>query len=262
MPKSIRRLAGLVSLVVFAGVAAPARAIDEAPRQVLLQPRFVEVSLGLQESLGVLDLDTNFNNGSDKSFSRTREFVGIGIDMPVIDLGGPLVVIGADGRLFFDSTLVNFSFDWHPTNGKDVRVKVSNNVEVTPFVAVDFPLDSLLGDLAQRATARVLAGASIADYKNILTIDETGGGGNVEKFSESAVRVVTTIGGEIVLGGLFSNEVADVSAKLGGKLMFSDIPVLRETSFIGNSYRSRTREEGRVELMIIITPHLFKPTEE
>jgi hypothetical protein len=262
MLQPIHRLRGAACLVSLLAMAAPAQALDNAPPQVLVETRFVQVELGFTESIGVFDLDTSFGNNQSESFSRTREFVGIGIDLPVIDLGGPQVVVGADARLFLDTTMLDFSFDLHPTPGNDVHARVTNHVQVTPFVGVDFPLDSLLGGLAEQASFRLFAGATIGDYKNSLRIDETGGGGNVERFTRTSVRIAPTIGGSIVLGRLFGTDGVDVGARLTGEVTSGRVPGLSDVSGLGFAYRARAREEARVGLMILITPRIVTSSDE
>jgi hypothetical protein len=263
MLQPVRRLSGAACLVSFLAMAAPAQAFDHGPPQVLIETRFLEVTAGFTESIGSFDLDTNFGNGQSESFSRTREFVGIGIDLPVIDLGGPQVVAGADARVFLDTTMLDVSFDLHQqTPGKDVHAKVTNHVQVTPFVGVDFPLDGLLGDLAEQTTFRLFAGATIGDYKHSLRIDETGGNGNVERFTRTSMRVASTVGGTIVLGRLFGTEGVDVGAKLTGEVTSGRIPGLSGISGLGFAYEAKAREEARVGLVILITPRILSPIDD
>lgn len=252
----------LVGAALLAAFAMPAGALDRPPSQVQIEAKLIEIQIGVSQTFGTFDLDTSFNNGESGSFSRSRPFLGVGIDVPVLDLGGPTVSVGGDARVFPDSTLVRRSFDMHPTNGNDVRITVSNTVQVSPFVAIDFPTESLLGDLARESSLRLLAGANIGDSKTVLDIDETGGGGNRERFVESTVSVAPFIGGEIVLGGLVQNDSVDVGAKLRGTVAFSDIPVLRGTSGIGNAYRSRVDEDARLELVIFVTPRILRLDED
>jgi hypothetical protein len=133
---------------------------------------------------------------------------------------------------------------------------------VTPYVGVDFPLDSLLGDLAEQATLRLFAGATIGDYRNSLRIDETGGNGNVERFTRTSVRVAPTVGGSIVLGRLFGSEGVDVGVKLTGEVTSGRVPGLSDISSLGFAYRSKAREEARVGLMILITPRIISPSDD
>jgi hypothetical protein len=262
MLQPVRRLRGAACLVSLLALAAPAQALEPPEPQVLIEARSLHVTAGFTESIGVFDLDTNFGNGQSKSFSRTREFVGIGVDLPVIDLGGPQVVAGADARVFLDTTMLDFSFDLHPTPGNDVRARVTNHVQVTPFVGIDFPLDGLLGGLAEQATFRLSAGATIGDYKNSLRIDETGGNGNVERFTRTSVRVAPTISGSIVLGRLFGTDGVDVGARLTGEVTSGRIPGLSDISSLGFAYRAKAREEARVGLMIVITPRIISPVDD
>lgn len=262
MHNPARRLLEAASLAGALCLATQAQALDRPQQQVLIESRFLEVTAGISRSTGDFDLDTSFGNNVSKSFSRTREFIGLSGEVPIFDLGGPQVVVGADGRFFLDTTMLNFSFDMHPTAGNDVHARVTNHVQVTPFLGVDFPLNDLVGDAIEQARLRILGGATIGDYKNTLRIDETGGTGNRERFSESGVRVAPTIGAELILDGLVRGGPVDVGLKLGGQVTSGKVPVLSDISGLGFAYRAKAREEARVQLMVIITPRIIIQDEE
>ncbi len=251
--------------------------IDIPVRQVLIEARIVEANDTWGKSLGV-KLGGRIENGPGGVVGRPRGEIG-----PTIGVGsgvgnGNFVNLPAQGQGGFDpatfavslfnrdaSRFINLEISALEADGKGKVVSsprivtadqknafISQGTKI-PFqkstssgaTAVEFVEATLKLDVTPQITPEGNVILTVKINKDSLgTLTALGREINVK---EVRTEVLVENGGTVVIGGIFEQNESSSESK---------VPLLGDVPYLGNLFKSRTRDTSRTELLVFLTPRV------
>jgi pilus assembly protein CpaC len=253
-----------------------------APTQVQLRVRFAEVQRNVTQALGVnwdilwskggarpgaIGLVTGFGGGSSGTSSGGAQ-AGFGFASKVWNVNGVIDALDQEGLITLlaepnlsavsgqtASFLAGGEFPIPVAQGTgSANAPGTITIAFKPFgVALDFTPTVLSDD---RISVKVKPEVSQLDYANGVVLG-SGGGAGIESLRIPGLtvrRVETTVemssGESFAIGGLLQNNIND---------MVSRIPGLGRIPILGQLFSSSNYQNGKSELVVIVTPYLVRP---
>jgi type IV pilus assembly protein PilQ len=259
--------------------------IDIPVRQVLIEARIVEANDTWGKSLGVKLSGRLSNLSPDGIVGRPRGSIGPVVNVTqsagspaVITTTGNFVNLPAQGQGGFDpanfslalfnrdaSRLINVEISALEADGKgkvvssprivtadQIKAMISQGTKI-PFqkstssgaTSVEFIEASLKLEVTPQITPE---GNVILDVKvnkdSLGTLTALGREINVK---EVKTNVLVENGGTVVIGGIFEQNESVSTAK---------VPLLGDIPYVGNLFKSTTKDSSRTELLVFLTPRI------
>jgi len=232
--------------------------LDVLPKQVLVEAKFLEVTLTDRFSNGVEwalsnELNTTstdplgrFSNGSfsfnvsDLDYTFALNFLKQ--DSKVKVLSSPRVLV---------------------TDGKSASINVGSQVPVLTTQSNDVDTDRVLQSVQYRSTGVQLTVTPVINAQGVvsLTINQS--------VSETSEDTVSELNSPVILDRSISTEIIASSGKtviLGGLIRENNsssdngVPVLRDLPVLGNLFKSQGESKTRTELVVMLTPRIIHNT--
>jgi len=208
--KRMRRLA--YCAVLGALLCTPAR---DARATFFTDSYDTRASLDLGWSWEETDNRITTSFGTDERARRDATIHSYGADIRRTPHQGSGWIAGAWLRVFEDDGTL-FAVDLHPTPGLDTRLSYGRDVFVLPYLGYSWEL----GEAANGPRLTLFAGPRIERYEMVLRSDESGGGGQVERFGRRNWDTDLTIGGDVDLDLGPLGENATGFLRIGGAFDF------------------------------------------
>lgn len=223
---------GIFSVLLIASISVQAPnafAQSSTPWGVLGEFGNTGVAIGVM--MGVIDLDsdtdleTNFDAPVTSGESQTSGVIGIDgrilTQQQVASIAQQKIIyqIVFGGQVWIDASdeQIDLTFDKHPTPGPDTWLMVENQWSALLYTGVQ-----VKNFLFPGINATVYFGPELSVKKIVLKTDESGGGGNAERFESEKTDWSFTLGGEletllpgtqnvsVFAGGAVINPVGDI----------------------------------------------------
>ena len=270
--------------------------IDIPVRQVLIEARIVEaadtfgrslgVKLGFTDLRGLRGGTPGWSLGGDNRVSVGGNYSNVGVqtlqtpntsssyipnsqfvNLPAVGQGGydpstfALSIFGASSNRFLNLEISALEADGRGKVVSSPRVVTADQVKAfiaqgqkIPFqratssgaTAIDFVEAFLKLEVTPQITPE---GNIIMDVKvnkdSLGTLTALGREVNVK---EVRTQVLVENGGTVVIGGIYEQQENDTTTK---------VPVLGDVPFVGNLFKTKTRDSQRTELLVFLTPKII-----
>jgi len=270
--------------------------IDIPVRQVLIEARIVEaadtfgrslgVKLGFTDLRGLRGGTPGWSLGGDNRVSVGGNYSNVGVqtlqtpntpssyipnsqfvNLPAVGQGGydpstfALSIFGASSNRFLNLEISALEADGRGKVVSSPRVVTADQVKAfiaqgqkIPFqratssgaTAIDFVEAFLKLEVTPQITPE---GNIIMDVKvnkdSLGTLTALGREVNVK---EVRTQVLVENGGTVVIGGIYEQQENDSTTK---------VPVLGDVPFVGNLFKTKTRDSQRTELLVFLTPKII-----
>lgn len=230
--------------------------LDVLPAQVLVEAKFIEVTLTDSFSNGVewaitdalnktkKDPQIAFSNGSftfnvsDLDYNFALNFLKQ--DQKVKVLSSPRVLV---------------------TDGKSASINVGTEVPVLSTQSNDVDTDRVLQSVQYRSTGVNLSITPTVNSRGIVSLQIN------QSVSESSENASSGLDSPVILNRSISTEVIAKSGRsiiLGGLIRENNshsdngVPGLRDLPVVGNLFRSKSDSVTRTELVLVLTPRIIQ----
>jgi len=225
-------------------------------RQITTAPRYTETTVletvlgsgglslntykGLTPNIGFLNADglnavlSFLNTYAESRVLSAPRTVTLDNEPTFIEVGQmyPVINISPQSQMYAGGSQINYT-------------NLTLRLEVTPSISANDYVNLKVKPSVVRLGPKI--SSMVAGYAN-----------EVDSFykREMETRVLIPSGNTLVLGGLVQDEINDAATK---------VPVLGDIPVLGYAFRSKSRERGKMNLMIFITPTIvrdedFQPT--
>jgi len=239
--------------------------IDIPVRQVLIEARIVEANDTWGKSLGVR-LGGSFTNDAGGVIGRPRGTLDSLVNLPAQGQGGfdpatvSLALFNRDA-----SRLINVEISALEADGKgkvvsSPRIVTADQIKATISQGTKIPFQKSTSSGATsvefiEATLKLEVTPQITPEGNVIldvkvnkdslgTLTALGREINVK---EVKTNVLVENGGTVVIGGIFEQNESVSTAK---------VPLLGDIPYLGNLFKSTTKDSSRTELLVFLTPRV------
>lgn len=264
----------------FKAIQDIVEALDVVQRQVLIEVIVAEVTLDLDEKLGISlggrlkNLFSGTNDGRARinlpgsGFSNAFDATATGAQFTItgVDYDSLLQALTNDNKVKVLSTPRIFT-----TNNQEALIEIvtalpyitSQNLGLIggalPANQVEFLNVGFNLNVVPSITRQGLVTIDLAqEASDLLRFDTVGAGNNALRVPVANVRFANTLvtvqdGETVAIGGLLRDSISTNITK---------IPIISEIPLIGQFFRSRQRLRNKVELVIFLTPRVINSVEE
>ncbi|MEJ5153207.1 type II secretion system secretin GspD [Comamonas sp. MYb396] len=257
----------------FRKIESSLKRLDVAPIQVLIEASIIEVTLNDNLEYGVEWLFRNSGigvNGRDYSGTGSLGTLGATSSSAAAvtkgsftyslfnsggDIAARLSAVAGQGQVKMLSSPSVMVMDNHPasiTVGEQIPIRVgSSYVPSNNYVSDNYQLKDT--GVILNVTPSVNSGNMVSLQIDQSVIDSAGldTASQQTKFSNRQLvsKLAVRSGESIVMGGLIRDRNEDTN---------SGIPLLKDIPIIGKAFSSTTRQTGRTELLLVMTPRVVR----
>ncbi len=239
--------------------------LDIMPRQVLIEIMIAEVTL--KENLEYGIAYSFLSKGNPAVPRLTGSMAGtLRADVLKIDAGERVNLL-AQLRAHADESIVRVLASPHllVTDGKEASLEIGDEIAIRTAVSEGPGVEPGAAEATVRKdTGTILKITPIINSTGLVTMDldleksnvnaPALGSRDVTISKRQAVTSMVIQDGETILvGGLIDETTLDTIVK---------VPILGDIPFIKNLFRSTTTTKSRIELILLITPHVIRNTPE
>mgnify|MGYP001765046183 CR=1 FL=1 len=255
--------------------------LDIPVRQVLIEARIVEASDTFGRSLGVklgggtvgasgalTRGTTNVGMGNSYSFSDKTDAGNNFVNLPASTLGVAnsatafaVSIFNAAANRFLNLELSALEADGKGKIVSSPRVVTADQTKALIEQGTEFPYEIATASGAtslafRKANLKLEVTPQITPEGNIiLDLDvnkdsrgETTAGGIAIDTKHIKTQVLVENGGTVVIGGIFTLDESESETK---------VPLLGDIPYVGNLFKSRTRNSKKQEMLVFITPKMI-----
>ena len=237
--------------------------LDIMPRQVLIEIMIAEVTLKENLEYGIA---YSFLKKGDPAEPRLKGSTTGTLRADVLKIdAGERVTLLAQLRAHADESIVRVLASPHllVTNGKEASLEIGDEIAIRTAVSEGPGVEAGAAEATVRKdTGTILKIIPIINSTGLVTMDldleksnvnpPALGSRDVTISKRQAVTSMVVQNGETILvGGLIDETVLDSIEK---------VPILGDIPYIGNLFRATTTSKSRIELILLITPHVIRGT--
>ncbi|HIA13647.1 MAG TPA: type II secretion system protein GspD [Nitrospirales bacterium] len=235
--------------------------LDIMPRQVLIEVMIAEVTLKENLEYGIA---YSFLTKGDSTGPRLRGSTTGTLSADVLKIdAGERVNLLAQLRAHADESIVRVLASPHllVTDGKEASLEIGDEIAIRTAVSEGPGVEPGAAEATVRKdTGTILKITPIINSTGLVTIDldleksvvnaPALGSRDVTISKRQAVTSMVVQDGETILvGGLIDETVLDTIVK---------VPILGDIPYLGNLFRRTTTNKSRIELILLITPHVIR----
>jgi general secretion pathway protein D len=242
--------------------------IDKIPQQVMIETLIVEASLTAQDKLGV-----EWNFAQQHAFGNNAKGTGA-VNFPgqpaqgATGSGFTYTIAGRDFSAFVNALKTDTKFQVlsapriFTSNNTQAQINVSQQVPYVLSQQTDTN-GNVIFNYAFQDVGIVLTVTPRISANGTVTMDVVQTANDLQGFTSfnapivnqrEADTTVSVLDGEtIVLGGIMRTTVNSTVNK---------IPLLGDIPLLGNLFRSTTKEKDNTELLVFLTPHIVKNSDD
>ena len=232
--------------------------LDVLPKQVLVEAKFLEVTLTDRFSNGVEWALSNYLNKNSTDPSGKFSNGSFTFNVTDLDYTFALKFLKQDSKVKVLSSprvLV--------TDGKTANINVGSQIPVLTTQSNDVDTDRVLQSIQYRNTGVQLGVTPVVNSRGIVSLSIT------QSVSESSEDAASSLNSPVILNRSLSTEVIAKSGKsivLGGLIRENNsssdngIPLLRDLPVLGNLFKTEGESKTRTELVLMITPRIIHNT--
>ncbi len=240
--------------------------IDIPVRQVLIEARIVEANDTWGKSLGIRLGAGASNTSPDGVFPRPRGIVDSFLSLPATGQGGydpgtlSLSLFNRDASRFINLEISALEADGKGKVVSSPRIVTADqkNAFISQGTKIPFQKSTSSGATAVEfveATLKLDVTPQITPEGNVILIvkinkDSLGtltALGREINVKEVRTEVLVENGGTVVIGGIFEQNESSTETK---------VPLLGDLPYLGNLFKTKTRDTSRTELLVFLTPRV------
>lgn len=242
--------------------------LDKPVPSVMIDVLLAEVSLNDREGLGVdwRNVRTNFGGGRDLIMGTANGLGASGLNLTLNSAGQTRAVLNA----FYENrqAVIRSSPKLMVRSGEEARIEVGNEIPVVTGTSqstdggnspinktVQYRKTGVILSIRPTVQANGLVDLAISQELSEQTDTSTGGDDLSPTIMNRKVETALTLkdGGSVMLAGLIS------SSKGSGD---TGVPLLGDIPWIGSLFKSKSANEDRTELVVMIIPYVLRNFDE